>query len=522
VNSEVKVGILFFLGLGLLLWFTFFTTQIGAPKGAYAVHFARVTRLKEGDGVTYNGVRIGVITEVVPDLDSKSGQPMVKVSFTVNSDRRKMVLIDDKSEFRIVQGLLGGSTMEIASRSGVPITPEAVGQHLGQEPAGVDEVLAEIKDVIAENRQGLKEAIGSVKDNLDRFGKASDQIEGLVKENRPEIAKAITNFSTMSERIGTLIDENREGVKKAIGHFDEAADQISQLVAENRTSIKEAIDKLPGTVGNVSSAMKSFGDAIEENRPNIKSALSDIAKATPKIEHVADNLDVITTQIASGQGSVGKLIFEDTLHDKAVQAVDSLNQRLEEIKPVTRGFSELKFYLGAEGGEDTHSGVATYGAYLRIEPAPWKFYQGGVSYRTAPTGRIALMDDPNKLNVDFNLLIGWRWFPDDQGQFYRLTGAAGLIDSLIGAVAWWQLTPDLSIEVMGRQKDNQRLPLDRRYEGGSGPMLRATVDYRLWNRIYLRVGGDDLADHPGLWLGLRAELLDNDLRNITTVSALAR
>jgi ABC-type transporter Mla subunit MlaD len=521
VNSEVKIGILFFLGLGGLLFFTFFTTQIGTAKGAYAVHFTRVTRLKEGDAVTYNGVRIGIITEVAPVIDDKTKLPKVKVSFSVNSDRRKMVLIDEKSEFRIIQGLLGGSTMEIASRSGVPITPDAVSQHTGQEPAGVDEVLSELKEVIAENRQGLKDAIGSVKDNLDRFGKASDQIEGLVKENRPEIAKAITNFSSMSERIGNLIEENREGVKKAIGHFDEMSDQISQMVVENRKSIKEAIDKLPGTVDNVSAAMKSFGDAVEENRPNLKSALSDIAKATPRIEHVADNLDVITTQIASGQGSVGKLIFEDTLHDKAVEAVDSLNQRLEEIKPVTRGFSELKFYLGVEGGDDVHSGVATYGTYLRIEPAPWKFYQGGVSYRTAPKGRVALMDDPNKLNVDFNLLIGWRWLPSDEGQFYRLTGAAGLIDSLIGAVGWWQLTPDLSIEVMGRQKDNQRLPLDRRYESGS-MMLRATVDYRLWNRIYLRAGGDDLLDHPGVWLGLRAELLDNDLRNITTVSALAR
>jgi ABC-type transporter Mla subunit MlaD len=522
VNSEVKVGILFFLGLGLLLWFTFFTTQIGATKGAYAVHFARVTRLKEGDGVTYNGVRIGVITEVAPVIDEKTGLPTVKVSFSVSSDRRKSVLIDEKSEFRIVQGLLGGSTMDIASRSGVPITPEAVGQHTGQEPTGIDDVLTAVKEVIAENRQGLKDAIGSVKDNLDRFGKASDQIEGLVKENRPEITKAIANFSTMSERIGNLIEENREGIKKAIGHFDEMSDQISQLVAENRKSIKEAIDKLPGTVDNVSAAMKSFGDAVEENRPSLKSALSDIAKATPKIEHIADNLDLITTQIASGQGTVGKLIFEDTLHDKAVQAVDSLNQRLEEIKPVTRGFSELKFYLGVEGGEDVHSGVATYGAYLRIEPAPWKFYQGGVSYRTAPYNRATLMDDPNNLNIDFDLLVGWRWFPDDEGQFYHLTGAAGLIDSQVGAVAWWQFTPAFSLEVMCREKDNQRLPNDRRYEGGTGPMLRATLDYRLWNRIYLRAGGDDLGDHPGFWFGLRAELLDNDLRNITTVSALTR
>jgi ABC-type transporter Mla subunit MlaD len=520
VNSEVKVGILFFLGLGLLLWFTIFTTQIGQTKGAYAVRFPRVTRLKEGDGVTYNGVKVGTITEVAPVLQS-DGHPAVQVSFSIASDRRKVVLIDEQTEFRIAQGLLGGSSLDIASKSGVPITPDAVSRHIGKEPAGVDEVLAEVQSVIAENRQGLKDAIGSVKENLDRFGKASTEIEELVKENRSEISKAITNFSTMSERIGTLIDENRDGVKQAIKNFDRMSDQIAAMVEENRTSLKTAIDKLPVTVDNVSSAMKSFGDAVEENRPSLKSAIADLAKATPKVEHIADNLDIITTQIASGQGTIGKLVFEDTLHDKAVQAVESLNERLEEIKPITRGFSELKFYLGVEGGEDVRSGVTTYGAYLRIEPAPWKFYQGGISYRTAPTDRNALMDDPNQLNVDFNLLIGWRWFPDDDGQFYRLTGAAGLIDSQIGGVAWWQFTSNLSLEVMLREKDNKRLPLDRRYEQGEA-MLRATIDYRVWNRVSLRAGADDLiSHHPGAWFGMRAELLDNDLRNITTVSALA-
>ena len=119
MNSEVKVGILFFLGLGLLLWFTIFTTQIGAAKGPYAVIFPRVTRLKEGDGVTYNGVKVGTVTEVIPVL-LNDGKPAVKVSFSINGDRKKVVMIDEQTEFRIAQGLLGGSSLEIAARSGVP------------------------------------------------------------------------------------------------------------------------------------------------------------------------------------------------------------------------------------------------------------------------------------------------------------------------------------------------------------------------------------------------------------------
>jgi phospholipid/cholesterol/gamma-HCH transport system substrate-binding protein len=520
VNSEVKVGILFFLGLGLLLWFTIFTTQLGQTKGAYAVRFPRVTRLKEGDAVTFNGVRVGTITEVAPVLGA-DGRPLVQVSFSLNSDRQKMVLIDERTEFKISQGLLGGSAMDISSRSGSPITPDALKGRMGKEPAGIDEALASLQSMIEENRAGLKEAIGSVKDNLDRFGRMSTQIEDLVKENRAEIATAITNFGAMSGRISTLVDENREGVKQAVGRFSEMSDQITQLVKENRESIKAATERLPAAVDSVRSAMKSFGDAVEENRAGLKTAVDNIAKATPKLEHVADNLDVITTQIASGRGTVGKLVFEDTLHDKAVATIDSFNQRLEEIKPVTRGFSDLKLYLGVDGGEDTRTGAGVYGAYLRIEPAPWKFYQGGVSYRTAPSDRDTFKDDPNKLNVDINLLVGWRWFPDDDAQVYRLSAAAGLVDSEIGGVASVLLFPNLTLDVMARKKDNQRDPLDRRYEHG-GAMVRAMLTYRIWDRVSLSVGGDDLAGHPGPWIGLRAELLDNDLRNLTSVSSLVK
>src|SRR5258708_1241696 len=224
--------------------------------------------------------------------------------------------------------------MDISSRSGAPITPEALKGRMGNEPAGIDEVLSSLQGMIEENRSALKEALGSVKDNLDRFGKMSTQIEDLVKENRKEIGAAITNFGAMSERITALVDDNRQGIKQAVERFSEMSDQIGEMVKENRESIKAAAGKLPAAVDSVSSAMKSFGDAVEENRAGLKTAVDNIAKATPKLEHVADNLDVITTQIASGRGTMGKLVFEDTLHDKAVSTIDNLNQRLEELKPV--------------------------------------------------------------------------------------------------------------------------------------------------------------------------------------------
>lgn len=518
MNSEVKVGILFFIGLGLLLWFTIFVTQIGQAKGSYAVHFPRVTRLKEGDQVTYNGVRVGTITEVAPAL-REDGTPLVRISFSIQSERQKLVLIDGKTEFRIAQGLLGGSALDIASRSGQPISPELLKNQMGKEPAGIDEALGSVMTLIEENRTGIKEAIISVKDGLDRFGKMSTEIQELVKENRAEVKTAIANFGEMSERIAKLVEENREAVKSAITRFDEMSTQIRDLVKENRESIKATADKLPEAVDNVSGAAKSIKETVDENRKDIKTAVTNIAEAADKFEKVGANLEVITDQIASGKGTVGKLVFDDQLHDKTLNAVENFNQRMEEIKPVTSNFSDLRFYLGVEGGGDMTHGGGVGAAYLRIEPRPWKYYQAGVSYRMAPADREVLREDPDKLNIDFSLLIGWRFFPDDEAQRYRLSVGAGLIDSKLGGVVEVPLVGDLGLYAMARQKDSERDALDRRYEDGD-VMVRAALTFRVWRRISIFAGGNDLADNPGVWLGLRAELLDNDLRNLTQVTSL--
>jgi ABC-type transporter Mla subunit MlaD len=519
VNSEIKVGILFFLGLGLLLWFTIFVTQIGTPNGAYAVRFPRVQKLKEGDQVTYNGVRVGTITEVAPVL-GPDGTPAVKVVFTIQPDRQPMVLIDASARFSITQGLLGGSAMDISSRSGRPITPESLNQHIGQDPVGIDEVLTSVRGLIEENRQGIKDTIATAKTSLDSFGKASDEIKGLVADNRKQVGEAITNFSLMSERIAKLVEDNRVAVADAIKRFEEMSRQIRDLVEENRASIKQAADKLPEAVANVSSAAKTIDETVTENRADLKKTVSNLADATAKFDRVGENLDIITTQIASGKGTVGKLVFEDTLHDKTVAAVDSFSDRLEEVKPVTSGFSDFKILLGVGGGTNVDSGVSIYGAYLRLEPKPWKFYEAGVSYRTAPTDRREDAEDPDKFNIDVHLLFGWRFFPDDDAQQYRLSMAAGLIESRLGGHVDVPIYGDLFLRAMAREKHNDREPLDRRYEEGD-VLLRATVGYRLWRRIYLHAGVDDLIDNPGFWGGIRVDLLDNDLRNLTAVTAIS-
>lgn len=545
ISTELKVGALFFIGLGLSVWFTFQTSKGGNGKGELKVDFRRVARLAPGDPVLYNGVRIGKVASVLPVLEE--GEPRIQVAFSVDELAKPAVLVGKDSLVRINQGLLGGASMEIMSDGGEQINAANVAALRSSDPASFDEVMRTMQDILDENRDGVKGTIGSARKALDNFSGASQEIRdaiaenratlkaaiantekltaelhGVVTENRETVKATVANAERMTREIADLVAENRATVKAALERIEAAGAQVALLVEENRTNVQATTAKLPAAVDNLAAAAAQIRDAVAENRQDLRTAMAGVASFAPKLDRIGDNLEKVTAQVAAGKGTIGKLVMEDTVHDQAVSVLTSASERLDEVKPFTQGVSQLKFYAGLEGGGNLDSGATRGEAYLRLEPQPWKFWHLGLSYRTAPSDRNVETDDPDKLPVDINAQFGWRWLPDDSIERYRLSLAGGLIDSKFGLWTEWAVLRDVDLRIMGRMKDRDRETDDRRYEEGDF-MLRATASWRVFDRWWVIAGGDDLfGDKPGAFLGLRAELLDNDLRNGVTAASFSQ
>ncbi len=514
MTSEQKVGALFLLGIGLLLGFTLFVTDLGGSGSEFAISFPRVSKLKRGDMVTYNGVRIGQVNEVRAILDGE-GRPAVQVIFRVDSGQRRNMLVGPGTVFRIREGMLGGSHLEIAATGGRPLeTQEDLNGLSGRAPEGLDDAVASLRGMIDENRTEVQAAIVAMKTGLTNFGEMSGEVRDVVKANREAIGSAVTNVAAMSGAIRDLVDENAESLKLAIARASTALEQLNGMLTENREGVKSAVLHIGGAAAVIEAS-------VGENREDLRTVINSLAQVSPRLDAISADMEVITGQIASGKGTIGKLVMEDTLHTKAVTAVDGFNQRLEEVKPVTSGISQLRLYGSVEGGMNTESGVQWAGAFLRLEPRPWKFYQAGVTFQWAPEDVWPADEDPDELGLDFTLVFGWRFLRDDDEQRYRVTVAAGLVDTEFGG---WITAPVwgdwLHAKVLARAGHDDREPDDRRYED-SAVMVRATLEATVWERITLIGGVDDCADEPAPWIGLRGEILDNDLRNLVTLGGIA-
>ena len=73
----------------------------------------------------------------------------------------------------------------------------------------------------------------------------------------------------------------------------------------------------------------------------------ELDKTVAKIAQIADNAEVITsalagiaTQVRSGRGSIGTLLYNDTLANSLNGTVKSAHEAVESVKKGTEGFSE--------------------------------------------------------------------------------------------------------------------------------------------------------------------------------------
>jgi phospholipid/cholesterol/gamma-HCH transport system substrate-binding protein len=92
----------------------------------------------------------------------------------------------------------------------------------------------------------------------------------------------------------------------------------------------------PDTINNLLGPLR---DLVQQNSGHIGGAIS--------------NIDNITAQIASGQGTVGKLIYTNELYNSAFDTITNLQDAVAEVRGVVNGISSGKGTLGKLATDET-------------------------------------------------------------------------------------------------------------------------------------------------------------------------
>lgn len=136
------------------------------------------------------------------------------------------------------------------------------------------------------------------------------------------------------------------------------------LETEEQADLNSLMVRLQNVAEGVEGLTKNFSG---ENFSNLLGPFTDFLKENnPRLSAILANLQTISGRIVDGQGSVGRMINEDTLYVSALNTVSNLDTSVSNFRPL---FDDLKLTLDQARGvvDQVNQGQGTLGKLVKDE-----------------------------------------------------------------------------------------------------------------------------------------------------------
>jgi phospholipid/cholesterol/gamma-HCH transport system substrate-binding protein len=186
-------------------------------------------------------------------------------------------------------------------------------------------------------------AIDEIRFFVQNTGKWVEQTGILIKENEPRLAKAIDQVTATGDSIQkTFSDENRKAVTELVANIRDTTQVLPEVVKQFGATADEAkkVAELANKEGKVT--FTKLNNTLDEGRSmfsELRIATQPIAEKSPKVmqnlESASDQASRAMVEIreilrnfAQGQGTLQKLMTDETLYNNANSIASSLTRIL--------------------------------------------------------------------------------------------------------------------------------------------------------------------------------------------------
>lgn len=307
-SQSIRVGLFFLLGLALA-WITFESLNGGRlfKKEGYTLvaGFANLKGLKTGDEVRMAGVKVGAVqttrlagnrVEALLDID-----PNVRIPVDAVASVEQSSLLGS-NYLGVTFGTPGGPLLkdgdEIKTKATVDMS-EVISQ-LGNLGSKLEQVIGEIGKSMGAGSEG---------------GGIFQRIDKLVTDNGPKLTETIGNLQEITAKIKTGEGTFGKLVNDSKLHDDLVASvgEIKLAAADARTFMGDT----KGIIADVKSGKGALGALIYDP------ATADNLKLT------IANARTVSDKIAKGEGTLGKLLADDTLYRDVQGTLKKADRALE-------------------------------------------------------------------------------------------------------------------------------------------------------------------------------------------------
>ena len=298
IGSIFVLSILAFVG-GLL-----YIQDISIKKSNYkfTVLFENVQGLHVGDQVDMLGKKIGKVTK------THFMAQKIAVELAINNSFVFSIPIDSKIEVKS-EGLIGSKFISITpgfNRKDYILS--------GATVEGLREFdITEITPGIVPMTQDLSAFARQLKATLG-------------EEERDKIRNTIKNIESFTAQLDTFIHNYQNIISdKDRNNFHSSMKNLRDVTLELKQGVNKEIDKLDQMLNNFM--------AVTDKSDELSTTISELRKSSESFSSLTQKLDLIFTKMENGEGTLGKLINNDVLHE-------NMNSLVKEVRALVKDFKD--------------------------------------------------------------------------------------------------------------------------------------------------------------------------------------
>ncbi|MFI5400680.1 MAG: MlaD family protein [SAR324 cluster bacterium] len=498
LTTELKVGLLILAGLGLIVSISVVVTGWRPGQGGtytLYVYFDNVSGVLPQSPVTVAGVKIGQVTSI----DLSGGRARIELRifnrYAIHADARATVrslgVLGDKY-VELTQGtdsqplLVNGET--IASVS-APSDLDSLILSLSAILSDVKSVTGALNDVLG-GEKGEKR-LDTIMDQIQKTTSDLSRITAATNKQIDIILDSIKGFTTSLDRMTT---SNEANVQETLKNLKDFTAQLRDVTVLNRTSL----DRIIANLDTFSASLGKDGPVITENlrglladnRQALNDTIANLDRSFSKLDSTMGNLQSISEKMDKGQGTIGRLLNDETTVDQLNSALYVINRYLVDLDRIKLDLGFETDYLGNEQAYKTYLNVfvqplkdRTYIIQLVDNP------RGNVTETKTTTtqsghGTIATTEGTGTLHTDqVTTTTALQWSLLLAQRYYDTVLKGGLMENKAG----------VGIEQYFGTEDQYRIGLDAwDFSNVLGPHVKVASYWRFYSNAFLVVGGDDL------------------------------
>lgn len=286
-SKEIKAVLIILSGIFLfLLGYNFLnSTSLFKKENTLFALYENVEGLQVGTKVTVNGLSVGKVS----DIDFLPGTNKILVSFTIRND----VVFSKNSVAELYEaGLIGGKSIAIH-----PVYDNSIKFKSGDTLKS--SVKPGLTDVVNQQIAPLQKKLEKVLSNADTLFSGVNNV--LNSEGKNNLSTTLENLSS------------------AVKNSDEFISRLNSISKNQNKNINRTIENL----SMITESLNKISDSLSQ---------SSLKQTIYNFEKLSSNFNQVLMEIQNGNGTINKLIYQDSLYQNLKNSSKAIEILLKDLK----------------------------------------------------------------------------------------------------------------------------------------------------------------------------------------------